>query len=217
MFKRRTPKTYGQLAGDLIYPRGGWRRASTYVFHRLKRLPDQPHRIGRGVACGVFASFTPLFGLHFVLAATSSWLIGGNLLAALIGTFFGNALTLPLIAYTCISVGRMIVGPEGALSTKLILAEFSDAGVELWHNFRSIFNSDHANWDNLHRFTLEFFWPYLVGGIIVGLAVSVLCHYLTVPVIKAYHRRRTKVMAARIARVRASIKPDADSVGPREH
>lgn len=214
MFKRRKPKTYGQMAGDMFYPRGGWRRASTYVFHRLRRLPDQPHRIGRGVACGVFISFTPLFGLHFLIAAGCAWLIGGNILAALLGTFFGNPLTIPLIAYVCISVGRLIVGPEGALSTKLIFSEFSDAGAELWRNLQSIFTSDQANWENLHKFVVDFYWPYFVGGMIVGVVVSTICHYLTVPVIKAYHRRRTKVMAARIARVRDSIKLQNESMPP---
>ena len=48
MFKRRKPRSYSQLATEMIYPRGGWRRASQYVMHRIRRLPDQPQRIARG-------------------------------------------------------------------------------------------------------------------------------------------------------------------------
>ena len=66
MFKRRKPRSYSQLATEMIYPRGGWRRASQYVMHRIRRLPDQPQRIARGFAAGIIVSFTPLFGFHFM-------------------------------------------------------------------------------------------------------------------------------------------------------
>ena len=69
MFKRRTPKSYLRMLADWVYPKGGWGRAISYVLHRLRRLPDPPHRIARGVAAGVFVCYTPFFGLHFFLAA----------------------------------------------------------------------------------------------------------------------------------------------------
>ena len=31
----------------MIYPRGGFVRATRYVIHRMSRLPDEPHRIAR--------------------------------------------------------------------------------------------------------------------------------------------------------------------------
>ena len=42
-----------------------------------------------------------------------------------------------------------------------------------------------------------------MGGIGPGLVVSVIGYYLTVPVIRAYHKRRARKMAARIARAQA--------------
>ena len=36
--------------------------ASSISGHRVRRLPDTPHRIALGFACGVFVSFTPFFG-----------------------------------------------------------------------------------------------------------------------------------------------------------
>lgn len=203
MFKRRTPRSYGRMASDMIYPRGGWRRAGTYVLHRLRRLPDQPHRIGRGVAAGVFVSFTPLFGFHFLSAAACAWLIGGNILAALLATFVGNPVTFPFIAVLSVSLGRQILGYRGDLGPQQIFGEFSRASAELWHNIRSIFGPERAHWDHLAEFFQQIYWPYVVGGVLIGLVVSVVAHYLTVPVIRAYHRRRQKKMADRIARVAA--------------
>ena len=97
MFKRRTPKSYLRMLADWVYPKGGWGRAISYVLHRLRRLPDPPHRIARGVAAGVFVCYTPFFGLHFFLAAFLAFLMQGNIVAALLATFFGNPVTFPLI------------------------------------------------------------------------------------------------------------------------
>jgi uncharacterized protein (DUF2062 family) len=201
VFKRRNPRSYGQIASEMIYPRGGWRRASTYVLHRLRRLPDQPHRIGRGVAAGVFASFTPLFGFHFLSAAACAWLIGGNILAALLSTFVGNPITFPFIAVAAVSLGQRLLGIEAELSPQHIFGEFAQASAELWHNITSIFGPETAHWGHLSDFFWHLYWPYIVGGTILGLPIAILSHYLTVPVIKAYHRRRSKKMAERIARV----------------
>lgn len=190
------------MASEMIYPRGGWRRAGTYVLYRLRRLPDQPHRIGRGVAVGVLVSFIPIFGLHFLTAAACAWLIGGNILAALLATFVGNPITFPFIAMASVSLGRHLLGLTGDLSPELIILEFTRASSELWHNIRAIFGPERARWGHLSEFFWQIYWPYVVGGAILGLVFAILAHYLTVPVIRAYHRRRAKKMAARIARVR---------------
>lgn len=172
------------------------------MLHRLRRLPDQPHRVGRGVAAGVFVSFLPLFGFHFLSAAGLAWLIGGNIIAALLATFVGNPITFPFIAVLAVSLGREILGVRGELSPQLIFGEFSRASSEIWHNIRAIFGPERAHWGHLSEFYQQVYWPYMVGGLIIGLLCAILAHYMTVPVIRAYHRRRQKKMADRIARVR---------------
>lgn len=202
MFKRRDPRSYGQIASDLIWPRGGWRRALAYVLHRLRRLPDQPHRIARGVAVGVFVSFTPLFGLHFFLAAGVAWLLRGNVLAALLATFVGNPITFPFIAMLCLTAGRWLLGVHGMVSPQMIFGEFTRASGELYHNVLASFTDRTAHWDRLAEFYDRVFLPYALGGLIWGLIAAVAAHYLTLPVIRAYHARRAKKMAERIARMR---------------
>lgn len=204
MFKRRKPLSYAQMWTEMFYPRSGWKRASKYVLHRLRRLPDQPHRVARGWACGIFISFTPFFGFHFMGAAALAWIIRGNILAALLGTFVGNPLTTPFIALTSVGLGRWMLGVEGKFTPHLIYQEFSRAGTELWNNLLAPLSAEReAHWDQLLQFNEQIFTPYLVGGILPGLAVAVLAHYLTVPLIRAYHRRREKQMAERIARAKA--------------
>ncbi|WBU61028.1 DUF2062 domain-containing protein [Paracoccus albus] len=202
MFKRRKPRSYSQIATELIYPRGGWLRAGQYVLYRLRRLPDQPHKIGRGVAVGVFVSFTPLHGLHFLIAAVISWLIGGNILASLLATFVGNPITFPFIAYSSTWLGREILGTHGYLSPKMILNEFADATTQLWRNIHAAFGPETAHWDQLRSFFYDVYLPYLVGGLILGTFAAIAAHYMTVPVIRAYHRRRARKLAARIEKIR---------------
>lgn len=216
MFKRRKPRSYSQIATEMIYPRGGWLRAGQYVLYRLRRLPDQPHKIGRGVAAGVFISFTPLHGLHFLAAAGIAWVIGGNILASLLATFVGNPITFPFIAYASTWLGRELLGTHGRLSAKKILNESADASMQVWHNFTAMFGHGTPHWDRLGSFYHDIYQPYMVGGLILGIIAAVVAHYLTVPVIRAYHRRRARKLAKRIERIRSVGTPPAKpQAGPR--
>lgn len=213
MFKRK-PRSYLKAATQTVYPKGGWGRAFRYMGHRIRRLPDQPDRIGRGIAAGVFASFTPFFGLHFILAAFCGWLIGGNVLAALLATAFGNPLTFPFIAMVSVTCGRWILGMQGTLSPAGIMAEIGSATVQVWRNLLSIFNDDVAQWDRLGSFWTEIFWPYTIGGILPGLLAAIICHYLSVPIIRAYTAGRRRKIARKKAKADTALKAVASDMMP---
>ncbi len=110
IFKRRNPRTTLRIVAEFIWPRGGWRRAATYVLHRMRRLPDTPERICIGIAAGSFVSFLPLYGLHFLSAALVAWVLRGNILAALLGTFYGNPVTFPIMAVSALELGHWLLG-----------------------------------------------------------------------------------------------------------
>ena len=61
VFKRRDKRTWWQAISDFVWPKGGWARAFHYVKHRLRRLPDPPHRIARGIFAGIFVTFFTVF------------------------------------------------------------------------------------------------------------------------------------------------------------
>lgn len=187
---RRKPRSPTQRMGDMVYPRGGWLRAAQYTWHRLRRLPDAPHRIGRGIAAGVFVSFTPLFGLHLFGSMALAWAIGGNVLAGVIGSFVGNPVTIPFIALMSLALGRWILDIEGRLTPIAIFDAFAVAGRQLTGNLLSPWSGDPMEWDQLYAFGRDIFLPYLIGGIVPGLTAAIVCHYLTVPLVEAYHRRR---------------------------
>ncbi len=182
----------------MVYPTGGFLRAIQYVRLRLTRLPDEPHRIARGVFAGVFVSFTPFFGFHFIAAGLMAWVIRGNILAALLATFVGNPLTTPFIALTSVEFGHWLLDVEAPLTFLSIAAAFTNAGNELWRNFKAIFTSDVTHWDNLARFWETIYLPYLVGGLLPGLVVSLLFYWGTIPVVHAYQKIRANKLRERI-------------------
>lgn len=203
VFKRRDKRKFAQVMLDSIYPRGGWSRAFHYVTHRLRRLPDTPHRIARGIFAGVFVSFTPFFGLHFVLAAILARAMRGNILAALLATLVGNPLTYVPIAVVSLKTGHFLLGTEfDEASHRTLAGKFAGAAADLKDNFLAVFTDAEAQWTNLSRFYDEVFLPYLIGGIVPGVVAGLVAYYLTVPVITAYQNRRKGRLKQKLAELR---------------
>ncbi|KAJ56932.1 DNA-directed RNA polymerase subunit omega [Actibacterium mucosum KCTC 23349] len=192
VFKRREKRSAWQIAADFLWPRGGWGRAFQYLRHRVRRLPDSPERIARGVFAGVFTTFTPFYGLHFVIAALIARLMNGNILAALASTFFGNPLTYIPIGVISLKVGHFLRGTEARQEVDGTLVEtFFGAAADLWRNLIALFTDREAHWDNLAVFYDEVFLPYLVGGIAPGIVAALVAYYLSLPVVTAYQKHRT--------------------------
>jgi hypothetical protein len=202
MFKRRNKRSWARLVAESLWPRGGWGRAAQYVKHRLNRLPDSPQRIARGIWAGVFISFTPLYGLHFLVSATLAWVIRGNVVAALLATFFGNPITFPIIAALSLRLGNLMLGREpGAAANGTLGEKFAGAFEDLWHNTKAIFTPEVAHWEGLSAFYSDVFLPYTVGGLIPGLIVATVIHRLSLPVITAYQNRRRGRLQAKLAEI----------------
>lgn len=184
MFKRREKPPIEERIREFVAPRRGWRRVYYYWRHRMQRLPDSPTRIALGFACGVYTSFTPFFGFHFVVAAALAWALRGNILASAIGTFAGNPLTFPFIVAASLEVGSLIMGLP--IKVNLLDRSFVEMVVVLLRNI-----------DNLVI-------PYFVGGLIPGLAAAIVSFFLIRPLVATYQkRRRAKLMAKAKARIAA--------------
>lgn len=204
VFKRRTPRTYYQAITESLYPRGGWRRAVQYMAYRIRRLPDPSHKISRGIAAGVFTCFTPFFGMHFFIAALLTWAMRGNITAALLATFFGNPLTFPIIIAVCMELGRWMLGMP-PVPLPYVISSFSDAAVELWANIVALYTPAPTRWANLADFWRELFFPYLIGGIIPGIACGAAAYILANPLISAYQKARLARLKKKFAKKREKV------------
>lgn len=196
---------------EFLLPRRGFRRGFEYISHRVRRIPDTPHRIALGFSCGVFASFSPLFGLHFFYAAFLSWILRGNIVASLIGTIAGNPVTFPLIASVSMALGRRILG-YGATGRDFgrITDAFKQAAEGLWQGFTSLFGYGVADWRKLAVFFQDVVFPYYVGGLLPGLVAAIASYYLTRPLIAAYQAARRKRLLDRSRSRAAARHSEAD-------
>lgn len=203
LFKRREKPGFWTRVWHAIWPRSGWARATRYVILRLTRLPGSPEEIARGVAAGVFVSFTPFFGLHFVTAALLAWAMRGNILAAILGTFFGNPLTFPFIAALNLELGSWILDVSAAAAAHSLPDLFKGAFFDLWNNAWAMFTGETVDWSGFREFLHGIFLPYLVGGIGPGVVFAVGSYYVSVPLIAAYQHRRKGRLKEKWEEIRA--------------
>ncbi|MEZ5798956.1 MAG: DUF2062 domain-containing protein [Paracoccaceae bacterium] len=190
VFKRRDPLGWGAWLREQVYPRSGFKRATRYVIHRMRRLPDQPHRVARGVFAGSLIGFLPLPGLQFVAAWLASRAINGNLLAALLATFNTNPITTPFFAVLAMTLGHWILGIEAPLNAEYIGRAFAHAGHDLWFNVKAMFGPQQTQWEGLIQFWHEIYWPYFIGALGPGVVLSLIAYYVTIPLVEAYQKAR---------------------------
>lgn len=212
VFKRRDRRSPIRIASEFVYPRGGWTRAFHYVKHRVRRLPDTPERIARGIGAGVFAAFTPFYGFHFFIAAFLARVFNGNILASLSGTFFGNPLTYVPIGVICLQTGHFLLGTEYEEGdTEGLMGKFADALGDLKDNLLAVFTDRVADWRGLGRFYDDVFYPYMIGGIIPGIVAGIVCYYLSLPLIRTYQQRRRGRIKAKFEEIKRLARTKTDT------
>ena len=120
LFRRRNANFFDRFWA-FIWPRKGFIRGWLYLLMRILRLRSSDYSLAAGFAVGIAVSFTPLIGLHILLAIALAWLVRGNIIMAMIGTAAGNPWTFPLIWVLIYTAGNYILGiaPDSADVTML--------------------------------------------------------------------------------------------------
>ena len=221
VFKRRKPLGWLAWLREMVYPRGGFKRATRYVIHRMSRLPDEPHRIARGIFAGSLIGFLPLPFLQFLAAWGAAKLMRGNVLAALLGTFNTNPVTTPFFAVFAMTLGHWLLGVEAPLSAKEIGRAFGNAGHDLWRNIMAIFTEDRMQWGGLIQFWNDIYLPYFIGALLPGIVISLVAYYVTIPIVQAYQkarhakaderRERRRKLKATLVEAAARLRPNRDA------
>jgi hypothetical protein len=153
-------------------------RSFRYLGKRVMRLADSPHAVATGFACGVFVSWTPFIGFHFLMSALMAYMIGGNLVASAIGTTVGNPLTFPLMWWLAYETGNRMLGAASAGG-----AGVPDASTPLvWAEIVPILK------------------PMMIGAVPLGLASGLVTYVIVRQLVRMYHRaRRRRLLAIRSA------------------
>lgn len=192
LFRRRQPISRLTKLRELFWPRRGFSRSLRYLGKRTLRLSATPHAIAAGVVAGVVSSWTPFIGVHVLIAVAIAYLVAGNMVAAAIGTAFGNPLTLPFIWAATWEVGHRILGngdPEAR-------------SLDLEHSF------SFASLDSMWQPILK---PMLVGALPLALLSGTILYAVLYIAVSKFQARRRERLAER-ARSRLAEALQASSV-----
>lgn len=192
LFQRRRSLHLMQRLKHFVWPRTGWRRAGEYIWHRLSRLHGSPHSIAIGFAAGVFASFTPFMGFHFMIGFALAYALRGSLIASAFGTFVGNPLTFPFIWVVTYKLGAFLLGIEHPVA---------EVEVELSTNaWWMVVHDPTGLWKVLLKDVWTLIRPMTVGGVPLGSLAGFACYFPVKYIVAAYQHRRRERLGKRARR-----------------
>lgn len=204
VFRRREKLTLWQRIAEGFWPRSGWSRVIRYFIHRIRRLPDTPQKVARGMFAGTLVSMLPLPAMQIVTGALLAWAIRGNILAAVLCAFISNPLTTPFIAVTSITIGQFLIGGQASLTPRMVANAFAEAGRDLWHNAQAMFDPElTASWVGLAKFWDTVYLPYFTGALVLGVIGGIVAYALSLPLVGAYQRGRKRRLEDRAREMRA--------------
>ncbi|MBI4410911.1 MAG: DUF2062 domain-containing protein [Deltaproteobacteria bacterium] len=142
-----------------------------HYYNALIHSHATPEEVAGGFALGVFVSMTPTLGLHMILAAGFAALFKKNAIAAALGTWVTNPLTLFPVYYFTHRVGQTMMG-ESRLK---ILRP--DSIRDLFHMGK------------------EIFIPLLLGGILVGLLAAFVSYFFVKRLYPILKKKKKELIA----------------------
>jgi uncharacterized protein (DUF2062 family) len=95
----------GNKVKQLLSPNYWWQEFG----RQLRELRGKPHELSLGMAIGVFIAVTPTIPFHTVLAVSLAVLLRASKLAAALGVWVSNPLTIPLFYYGSYQLGRFVL------------------------------------------------------------------------------------------------------------
>lgn len=134
---------------------------------RVLGLNDTPHRTALAFALGVFIAFSPLLGLHFILAIVSAWLFRLNRVAILVGAFVNNPWT-----FTPITLSSTWFGIELCCKT---------------HEIPPI-SFENLTFSTMGTQLKSYFFPFVLGSTLLGVVFAVVSYFAMLWMIAQYRK-----------------------------
>ncbi len=180
MFQRRNKLSVPDKLRQMFWPRMGWRRTATYLWHRLQRIPGTPSSIAAGFAIGVAIAMTPFYGTHIVTAGLIAWALRGNIFAAVLGAQAANPWTAPPLWFGAYYLGAWMMG--------INLKGHPPNFIQMFKGLtEAVLNlNGHMFMDRVW----PIFWPMLVGSIPMAFVAGLVSYFALLPVLRTVQLRR---------------------------
>jgi uncharacterized protein (DUF2062 family) len=164
----------------------GWIRTAVST---LRLINDSPHRIALGMALGLLVSWTPTVGLQTLFVVPIAWAIRANPIAAVIGIYLSNPLTMIPMYWLEYEVGNAILDSSieeedvEALWAAGTTAEFAQAAAQ-------------AGW--------QVWLAMWAGGLVLGIVSSIAGYFAT-------HWLVVKTRSVKLSEVPDQLLPSPES------
>ena len=183
LFRRRKPQKFADKLRDMLWPRKGFLRPARYFQRRIVRLTASPHAIAAGFTAGILVSWTPVIGVHIIMAFVLAYLVGGNLLAATLGCLAaGNPFTYPFIWAITWEIGTLMLGGTPGGGKHIDLHDLFER-LDIWQLWGPVLK------------------PMVIGALPPAAISGLLIYGVTYYLVRGFQKRRHARLAAR-ARLR---------------
>ena len=155
-------------------------RLTHFVVHKILGVHDSPHRIALGVAIGIFVAWTPTIGFQMAITIFLATLCRANKVVGVPLVWISNPATLWLYIPNYL-LGCWLLQEEPS-TDRLIRALGQAFGIND--------NSIKERFIVLVQTLWDVLAPLMLGSVIIGAALGVICYVATYRGVLAYHRWR---------------------------
>lgn len=142
------------------------------AFRNLLNLDDPPERTALAFAIGTLIGFSPLLGLHTIIAAVIAVIWRLNKAALFTGVYISNPWTVAPVIAVSWAIGRLFVAAPPIELPQFTISALANA--EFWQQIGS-------QWRQL--------LPFAIGSMIVSILCSLVSYPLMLYVLRSYRRK----------------------------
>lgn len=147
---------------------------------RLLAIDDPPERTALAFSVGVFITFSPLLGLHTVIATVLAFLFRLNKVAIYVGTYINNPFTLVPIIIVSYGIGAFILGRP---------LRIPEEGMELLKHPHPLTGSYYRQLFTTSWHLIE---PFAIGAMALSVVCSVVSYPLTLRWLRRHRSRKER-------------------------
>jgi uncharacterized protein (DUF2062 family) len=153
---------------------------------RLLAIDDPPERTALAFSIGVFITFSPILGLHTVIATVIALLFRFNKIAIFTGTYINNPFTLVPIIIVSYGLGAFLLGRPLRIPPE---------GMELLKHPHPLTGSYYRQLFTTSWYLVE---PFAIGGMALSVVCSAVSYPLTLRWLRAHRLRKEKAAREKI-------------------
>jgi uncharacterized protein len=148
------------------------RRSVRYQWLKFLRLQDDPRKVAWGMALGVFIGFTPTVPFHTAMAVSLALFFRVSLLAAYVGIWVMNPVTMAPLYIAAYKVGQFLL-----------------------YKGRPLVFPETYNFNALVHLLCRGGLALQVGGLIIAIPPAIIAYFLTLWAMQRYRREKARKAA----------------------